>query len=231
MGEARRSFWRGARDMLPLLAAGVSFGFVAGAAIANAGLGLGESMGMSVGTYGASAQLAATLLWQAAAPLVVTTVTALVINSRFFVYSASFAPHLDSEPPLTRLLAAYLMRDGAYALAMTNAAEDIRIVPYYLGAASLDWLVWIVATAVGTLVGGLVPASWSLDFVVPLVFIALLANAVRGRIDAEVALTAALASAVLVPRLPFQLGIVASIAVGMAWGVARERFRPRGATA
>jgi predicted branched-subunit amino acid permease len=224
MSDARHDFLEGARAISPLIVAGLTFGFVAGAAIAQAGLGIAESVGMSVGTYGASAQLAATLLYEDGAPLLVTIGTALIINARFFVYSASFAPNLEGVRGGTRLLSAYLMRDGAYALAMTRLAREggAGIVPYYLGAAVTDWVVWLVATLLGTRFASLMPAGWSLDFIVPLVFVALLGNALRGRVDGEAALVAAVAAAVLVPLLPMQTGIIAAILLGMMWGALRE---------
>lgn len=211
--------------MLPLMPAGLSFGFVVGAAIAQAGLGIAESLGMSTVVYGASAQLAATVLWAQSAPFLVVIGTALVINARFFIYSASLAPVLEPKSVLERVLYAYLIRDGAYAATVTRAVPDpaIDVRSYYLGACILDWAVWLVSTAAGTLGAAALPASWSLDFVVPLVFVALLVGALDGRTAIEVALIAALAAVVLIPLLPMQTGLLAAIALGLAWGALRGR--------
>ncbi|TLM77935.1 MAG: branched-chain amino acid ABC transporter permease, partial [Actinobacteria bacterium] len=183
MSRTRSSFLAGCRDLLPLVPAGIAFGLVVGVAIAQAGLGAVESVGMSGLVYGASAQLAATVLWRDGAPLFVVVATVLVINARFFIYGASLAPVLGPSRWWHGLVYGYFLRDGIYAATMTRAVPDPAIdpLPYFLGGALVDWGVWIVATVAGTLGASLLPASWSLDFIVPLVFIALLAGAATTR--------------------------------------------------
>ncbi len=224
MGRKRASFLAGMRDIAPLVPAGIAVGLVVGAAVAEVGMGLPESVGMSVFVYGASAQLAATLLWGQGAPLLVTVGTALVINARFFIYSASLAPLLD--PPTTRSAVAqgYLIRDAAYAATVSRALRDPEMdkTAYYTGASLLDWLVWLVGTSAGALGASLLPASWSLDFMVPLVFVGLLVGAVHGRASAEAAVVAAVGSTILVPLLPMRAGLLAAIALGMVWGFVRQ---------
>lgn len=225
MSDTRRSLLAGARDFLPIAPAALSFGLVTGAAITQAGLGLAESIGMSVGVYGGAAQLAATALWADGAPLVVAVLTALVANARFFIYSASIAPVLGRHKPLAAMGLGYIIRDGGYAITMTRGRADWphAIVPYYVGATVTDWSIWLLATSAGALGAAFVPASLSLDFVVPLVFIALLAGALKDRIDAEAAIVTALAAAVLIPVLPFQSGTLGAIVIGLVWGFARDR--------
>lgn len=227
--RARSSFVAGMRDMLPLMPAGLSFGFVVGAAITQAGLGIAESLGMSSVVYGASAQLAATVLWAERAPFLVVIGTALVINARFFIYSASLAPVLHPRTALERVAYAYFIRDGAYAATVTRAVPnpEIDVRAYFLGASTLDWVVWLVSTAVGTLGAAALPASWSLDFVVPLVFVALLVGALESRTAAETAIASASAAVVLIPLLPMQTGLLAAIALGLVWGSLRDRPQGR----
>ena len=224
MSRVRESFLAGARDIAPLVPAAISFGLVTGAAVTQAGLGLLESVGMSVGVYGGAAQLAATVLWDERAPLAVTAGTALVINARFFIDSASIAPLLSARSVAAGSALAYLLRDGADALTMTRAVGSERIAtgPYYVGAGLTDWGMWVAATSAGALGAAFVPESWSLEFVVTLVFIALLMDAVKGRPDIEAAIVAATAAVVLVPLLPLQTGLLAAIALGMTWGFVRD---------
>lgn len=208
--------------------AGIAFGLIAGSAIARAGQGALASAAMSLGVYGAAAQLAATLLWMEGTPLVVVVATALVINARFIIYSASAARVLARRGVASDIGLAYLIRDGAYALTMARAKDDPDkdTTAYFLGAALLDWGTWVTATVIGTLGAASVPETWSLDFIVPLVFLGLVAGALSGRTDAEVALLAALAAAVLVPLLPLQTGILAAIVLGMVWGYVRHTDEP-----
>ena len=230
MSRTRSSFLAGVRDISPLIPAGISFGLVAGAAVTQAGLGLAESVGLSVGVYGAAAQLAATALWDEGAPLLVIVGTALVINARFFIYSASIAHELPTRSWWEAIALGYLVRDGAYAATMTRAVpnDSIDTKPYFVGAAVTDWSVWLLATSLGALGAAFVPATWSLDFIVPLVFVALLGGALKTRIDIETALVAAVASIVLVPLLPLQTGLLVAILLGMGWGFMRDTGESEG---
>ena len=224
MPDTRASFWRGARDISPLIPAAVSYGLVVGAAINRAGLGIAESVAMSVGIYGAAAQVASTVLWGEGAPLLVIIGTALVINARFILYSTSIAHVLPTRSAWEAAGLGYLLRDGAYAATMTRALPDpaISTKHYYLGAALTDWLTWLIATSFGVYFSSVVPASWSLDFIVPLVFVAFLAGALKSRVDVETAIVATTASIVFVPLLPIDLGLLAAIVVGMAWAYVRD---------
>jgi 4-azaleucine resistance transporter AzlC len=207
-----------------LIPAALSYGLVAGAAIKQAGLGIAESVAMSTAIYAGAAQVAATVLYGEGAPLLVIVGTALVINARFILYSTSIAHVLPTNSWLEAVGLGYLLRDGAYAATMTRAVPDraISTKHYYMGAALTDWLAWLVATSVGVYFSSIVPASWSLDFIVPLVFVAFLAGALKTRIDAETATIATVASIVFVPLLPMDMGLLAAIVVAMAWAYMRD---------
>lgn len=223
MSSARGSFWAGVKDVAPLAPAALAFGLVIGGAVTQAGFGLAESVALSVGVYGAAAQLAAVQLWDAGAPLLVVVGTGLVINARFIVYSASLAPVLGPTTWLGAAIQGYLIRDGAYALTMTRAlpSPTLDTRAYYAGAAFTDWAMWLAATSAGALGAAYVPAGLSFDFIVPLVFVALLAGALTTRVDLEAAAVAAIASAVMVPALPLQTGLLASMAAGVGWAFIR----------
>jgi 4-azaleucine resistance transporter AzlC len=222
--DTHASFWRGVRDISPLIPAAVSYGLVAGAAIKQAGLGITESLAMSTGIYAGAAQVAATVLWGEGAPVLVIVGTALVINARFILYSTSIAHVLPTRSWVEAVGLGYLLRDGAYAATMTRAVPDPEISTkhYYLGAALTDWATWLLATSFGVYFSSIVPASWSLDFIVPLVFVAFLAGALRSRVDVETAIVSTTASIVFVPLLPMELGLLAAIVVGMAWAYMRD---------
>jgi predicted branched-subunit amino acid permease len=149
--------------------------------------------------------------------------TALVVNLRFAMYSASIAPHLKGVPLPMRLLLAYLLTDQAYAVSLVRFLEAKEMTPpsrvwFYSGTAVALWVVWQAATVIGYFLGALVPKDWSLDFAVPLTFGALLISAVRNRADALAAAvggTVALAAA----GLPYNLGLVLGAALGIVSGV------------
>lgn len=214
----------GARDVAPILLGIVPFGLVAGAAVVNAGFTIVEAAGMSLLVNAGASQIAATTLYAEGAPFAVALGTALVVNARMFIYSVSIAPVLEAASARLRPLLGHMLVDQNYAMTMTRGRSrpDVDPIPYYIGA----WLalasVWQVSTIAGALAGPLVPASWGLDFAVPLVFLAMLAAALKDRAATEVALVTGIAAAVLVPTLPMQLGLVVAMLAGMSWGALRH---------
>ena len=93
---------------------------------------------------------------------------------------------------------------------------------YFLGAGLALWTTWQTCTAIGILLGARVPPSWSLDFALPLTFIALLAPILRDR-PAVAAAVAAGAVGVICAGWPYKLGLVAAALAGIAVGVWADR--------
>jgi 4-azaleucine resistance transporter AzlC len=215
----------GAKDIAPILIGIVPFGLVAGAAVIHAGFGVAEAVGMSLFVNAGASQIAATTLFDDGAPLWVALATALIVNARMFIYSTSIAPVLACASARLRPLLGHMLVDQNYASTMTKGRfrDDVDIVPYYVGA----WLglasVWQLSSIAGALLGPLVPPSWGLDFAVPLVFLAMLAPAIKDRVAIEVAVVTGVSSAVLVPLMPMQTGLVVALLAGMLYGAWRDR--------
>jgi 4-azaleucine resistance transporter AzlC len=220
----RDDFLRGVRDVSPLLFGILPFGLVAGIAAANAGLGLSEAVGMSVLVFAGASQLAALDLIGRDAPLTVVFVTAVVINLRMLMYSASLAPYLQHLAGRVKAGLAYLLTDQAYALSIASyrAEESVDRAAYYLGAAGTLWVVWQIATVAGVLLGTGVPDAWGLEFAVPLVFLALLIPAMEDG-PTTVAGVIGGTAAVVGAGLPLNLGLLVGATVGIAAGLASER--------
>lgn len=221
---SREAFVDGARTVAPVLLGVAPFGLVAGAAAVEAGLSVAQALGLSVVVFAGASQLAAIDLLGRDAALAVVVGTALVINARMFMYSASIAPYFHRVEARTRALVAYLLTDQAYALSLAKFRESETSVAYYLGVATTLWAVWVACTAVGAVVGARLPAWLPLGFAVPLTFLAILVPAVVDRAS----LVAALAGggvAVAGVGLPYNLGLLAGamagIAAGLAWEVVR----------
>jgi len=221
----RKSALEGAKDVSPILIGIVPFGLVAGAAVIHAGFGVPEAVGMSLFVNAGASQIAATTLFDDGAPLWVALATALIVNARMFIYSTSIAPVLSGASARLRPLLGHMLVDQNYASTMTKGRfrDDVDVIAYYIGA----WLalasVWQLSTLAGALVGPLVPESWGLDFAVPLVFLAMLAPALKDRICVEVAVITGVASALLVPVLPMQTGLVVALIAGMLYGAWRDK--------
>jgi 4-azaleucine resistance transporter AzlC len=215
----------GAKDIAPILVGIVPFGLVAGAAVIQAGFGLAEAVGMSVLVNAGASQIVATTLFGSGAPLWLALATALIVNARMFIYSTSIAPVLSAAPGWQRPLLGHMLVDQNYASTMTKGRfrEDVDVIPYYVGAWFALAGVWQLSTIAGALIGPLIPSSWGLEFAVPLVFLAMLAPTLKDSTAVSVCVVTAVASAVLVPLLPLQTGLVVAILVGMLYGAWRDR--------
>jgi 4-azaleucine resistance transporter AzlC len=217
----------GAKDVAPILIGIVPFGLVAGSAVRSAGFGVAESVGMSLLVNAGASQIVATTLFGDGAPLWLALGTALVVNARMFIYSASIAPVLSTSSAKLRPLLGHMLVDQNYASTMTKGRfrEDVNVVTYYMGA----WIalagVWQLSPLAGALLGPLVPASWGLDFAVPLVFLAMLAPALKNRAAVEVGIVTGVSSAVLAPLLPMQTGLLVALVAGMLFGAWRYPLR------
>lgn len=224
----RGEFLTGCRDELPILLGVVPFGMIYGILALGAGLSRPAAQSMSAIVFAGSAQFIAAQLWREAVPGAVIVLTVFVVNLRHALYSASVAPYLRHLSPSWKGILAYLLTDEAYAVVVTRYVRDgdrAEVSPfrhwYFLGAGLTLWTSWQVSTAAGVFLGGVVPRSWSLDFTLPLTFIALVFPGLRDRGAVAAALSAGIL-AVLVVGLPFKLGLVAAAVAGIALGLVGE---------
>jgi len=211
----------GARDMVPLLLGVIPFALIYGVTAADAGLSAQAALGLSVFVYAGAAQLAFVQLVGMGAAALVVGLTALVINLRFLMYSASLAPHLRHLPARWSWPLAYLLTDQVYALSVARYARSATRALrhwYYLGAALLMWGTWQVGTGVGYWFGTRVPEAWGLDFAVPLTFMGLLSRTIDDGATAAAAGAGGLA-AVLAYGLPLNLGLLVAALVGIGTGL------------
>ncbi|MEX0826347.1 MAG: AzlC family ABC transporter permease [Acidimicrobiia bacterium] len=224
----RDAFLAGVRSILPILLGVFPFGVIAGVAAVEAGLDTLQAIALSPIIFAGASQLATVdLVARDAAPVVIV-LTALVINARFGMYSAALAPWLRGTRPAAKGLAAYLLTDQAFAVSVTHFERDQQDLglrtAFFFGAAIPLWVTWQVSSVVGVLIGAGVPPEWSLDFAIPLVFMALLLPAVKDRGTRAAALVAGTAAVVLI-GLPLNLGLLAAAALGISAGVLAEVTR------
>lgn len=224
--STRTAFRAGVRDFAPIIAGVIPFGAIAGIAAVDAGLSVTQAIGMSLIVLAGASQLATIELLGQNAALVTIVFTALVINARFVMYSASLAHYVKPLPPRQKMTVAYLLTDQAYAFSINRYTARSEAPPvryaYYMGVGMTLWAVWQISTAVGALLGAFVPESLSLDFAIPLVFIALLVPALRDRSDVLAAAVAAVLAVVAV-GLPYNLSLVTAAVAGVVAGVWHAR--------
>jgi 4-azaleucine resistance transporter AzlC len=220
-----RDLRAGARDAVPILVGIVPFGLVAGYTALEAGLSPLQALGMSVVIFAGASQLAAIELLGQNAPLSVVVATAVAINLRLVMYSASIAPYFRRFRTRTKAVLAYVLTDQAFALSVAAYRDADRTVDrraYYLGAALALWAPWQVATLVGAVLGAGLPPELGLSFAAPLVFLALLVPAVDSRPDVAAAIVGG-GVALLAEGVPYDAGLLLGAGAGVGAALAVER--------
>jgi len=231
MSEQAKNFWAGVRAEIPLLVGVFPFGMIYGALALNAGLSKSASQMMSSIVFAGSSQFITTQLVHESAPGFVIVLTIAVVNLRHMLYSASLAPFLASLSTHWKTLLAYLLTDEAYAPSILHYGKE-GMQPFshwfLFGAGLVLWTDWQISTALGIFLGTAIPASWSLDFALPLTFIAMVVPVLKNRPAIAAALSAGIV-ALAAYALPYRLGLIVAALVGIGVGTFLEgRKSPRG---
>jgi predicted branched-subunit amino acid permease len=145
----------------------------------------------------------------AGAPTLLMVSAAGVVNLRHALYSASVAPVLKQLPWRWKLLLAYLLTDEAYAAAIPYLLASPRspLAHWILfGAGFTLWAGWQIATLAGVVLGAQLSDNLSLDFALPLTFIAIVVPLLTDRRRVAIALVSGIL-AVLLAGLPYKLGL------------------------
>ena len=224
MTEQAKNFWEGVRSEIPLLIGVFPFGMIYGALALEAGLSTSAAQLMSSIVLAGSAQFITTQLVRESAPGLIIVLTIGIVNLRHMLYSASLAPYLASLSNRWKVLLSYLLTDEAYAPTILHYEKEGSSPSahwFLLGAGCVLWSTWQVSTALGIFLGTAIPESWSLDFALPLTFIAMLVPVLKHRPAIAAALSAG-AIALAAYSLPYKLGLILAALVGIVVGTLME---------
>jgi predicted branched-subunit amino acid permease len=122
-----------------------------------------------------------------------------------------------------RAVLAWLLTDEAFAVSTPRyrAGDLERAHRYFLGSGLALWTCWQLSTAAGIAFGARIPESWSLDFALPLTFLAMLLPTLIDRPSWAAAVSGGVLSIAL-RGLPYGLGLVTAAAAAVGIGVAFE---------
>ncbi len=229
-------FWRGARDALPFILVAGPFGMLFGVFATEAGLDLVQTMAFSITVFAGAAQLTALQLMTEQVPTLIVLISALAVNLRVAMYSASLTPYLGQASLPMRALAAYFTVDQSYALSIIRFETDRTMtlperMAYFLGTSGPIMPTWFGMTYLGAVLGNRVPDSFGLDFALPIAFLAMIGPMLRTPAH-MIAAGAACAVALLAAGIPYNLGLIVAGLAGMIAGAQAELwFEKRKATA
>ena len=216
------AFREGMLDTLKVSPGIWAWGLMTGVAMVQAGLGTEVSIWMTLLVYGGSAQLAATPLLAAGAPVWVVLATAFCVNLRFAVFSLHLRSYLMAWPRWQRMSIGYLVADLNYVQFVQrhpapaqNAAGQRAEMAYLCGNCFLSWLGWQVASLAGIFLASQVPMEWGLGFAGVLALVGILCSLTQTRLRA-VSLVVSSAAAVAAFAMPLRLNILVAIAAAVA---------------
>ena len=188
-------------------------------------------MGMSIVVIAGAAQFTAIQLMIENASIWAVLAASLAVNLRMAMYSASLQPHLGSAPLWQRMLIGYLNVDVSYALGMLEYEERperpvSEKVAFFFGSMSLVVPMWFLGTLIGAVAGEALPEALSIDFLMPILFLALVGPMLKTLAHLAAAITSAVTAMVLI-GLPSGTGILIAGVLAMVVGAEIERRRGR----
>ena len=223
----KTAYLTGIRDGAPFILVVGPFAMLFGVLATEDGLSVFETLSFSVVVIAGAAQFTALQLMTEEAPTLVVLASALAVNLRMAMYSAALTPHIGAAPFWQRAVAAYFTVDQSYAISITKYEADPEMsvaekTAYFFGSVTPVCPFWWVFTLVGAVIGDAIPASFALDFAVPITFLAIIAPALRTRAHVGAAITAAVLSLFLF-EVPYNLGILLAGIGGMMVGARLEK--------
>ena len=222
-------FQLGVRDMASVGVGVGAWGLVTGVAMVKSGMSVPMALLMSLLVYAGSAQLAVIPLLAVGGPLWVVWLTAACVNLRFVIFSSMWRSYFQHLPLRQRLTLGYFSGDVIFVAFMKRYPKPIpepNQVPYFWGAASVNWLAWQVPSIAGILLASEIPLSWGLGFAGVLALLGVLLSLIFDRAT-SIAMLVAASVAIAAFALPLKLNILVAIAAAVVAGLVVESLERR----
>ncbi|PVA07349.1 AzlC family ABC transporter permease [Thalassorhabdomicrobium marinisediminis] len=227
----KSQYWSGFRQGLPFMLVVVPFGLLFGVVASESGFTPVQIMAFSSVVFAGASQFAALQLMVEDAPFLIVVATALAVNLRMAMYSASLAVWLGEAPLWKRALIAYVNVDQSYAVSVNRYEDRPQMslaarIAFFFGAVTPICPVWVLATGVGIWVGDAIPEWMALDFAVPICFLAIIAPMMR-TLAHMVAALVSIVLALALAGLPYNTGLLIAAIVAMIVGARVEVMSAR----
>lgn len=222
MNCPRRDFLTGLAEVAPVVVAYIPIGLLWGTLAAAKGISALEAVMMSVIVFAGSAQFVAVDMWHDPVPVILLTFTALIINVRHVLMSASLSRHVGAIPRALHPVVAYFLVDESWALAERRVLQAPLTFAYYLGITLPLAMTWWLSTGTGAMLGRALgdPSALGLDFAFSAMFIAILMGFWKGPSTAGVLAASGAVAAVAHIAFEGPWYIVAGAAAGTLYAYA-----------
>lgn len=205
--------------MLPITSGILPFGLVMGTVYHHAKVTLVQAAGMNVSVFGGAAQLAVIDLMLYKTSILIIIITGLIINLRFMLYSADFAPYIQNSSFWVRIFCTFHLTDQTYAVLKANESHfktSVEAVQFFMGSCVCMLIAWHGSVLVGFVFGNFLPQNLSLDYAIPLSFVALAMPTMKNKKYIIVAILAATLAVILKP-LPYNLGLLIATFISLSF--------------
>jgi 4-azaleucine resistance transporter AzlC len=223
------SFAAGARDTLPMLVGAAPFGMIFGTLVTAGPLAAWQGQLMSLSIFAGSSQFIGIGLIAGQAGMFIIWLTTFIVNLRHMLYAATLLPHVAHLPARWRFVLGFLLTDETFAVVnghYRRHAEAPLGHWYFLGSGVAMYLNWQCWTLVGLAFGAIFPQlpSLGLDYAMAATFIAIVVPQLN-RLPQLGAALAAGCFAYVLKDLPYKLGLMTAVLVGVTVGVALLHWR------
>lgn len=172
---------RGLTAAIPLAIPALPIGVLLGVAIRDSDVVANwAGWASSFLIFAGAAQFAAVELLDQGAGVAAVVAAVFMINARHLMYSAAIGGRFDEAPTWFKWIGSYFLIDQVFALNNEYAAtapsdRSLRYrMGFYLASAAPMAAVWYFGVGAGILLGQFIPASWEIEFAIPLMFLGLL---------------------------------------------------------
>ena len=221
----------GARDTIPMLVGAAPFGMIFGTLVTAGPLATWQGQMMSMSVFAGSSQFIAVGLVAGHASMLVIWLTTFFVNLRHMLYAATLLPHVAHLPARWRWTLGFLLTDETFAV-MNGYYSKRHDHPYghwyFLGSGLAMYVNWQAWTLIGLVFGAVFPQlqSLGLDYAMAATVIAIVVPQLT-RLPHFGAAMAAGIFAYLLKDLPYKLGLMSAVMIGVTTGLALARWRAR----
>lgn len=170
------SFADGVRACLPTIMGYLGIGIAMGIVGKSAHLAIWQIFLMSTLVYAGSAQFILCGLLLLSAPILSIVFTVFLVNLRHLLMSLSVAHYFKEDSLLNGIAIGTLLTDESYGVLMTTLAHEKKVTSNWMHGLNITaYLVWILSTVIGALLGNFIPdpTLFGFDFALTAMFLGL----------------------------------------------------------
>ena len=169
-------------NTIPVLTGFLVLGIAYGLLMETKGYGIPWSVLMSVFAFGGSMQFAAIALLTTAFDPLQAFLLSILVNARHLFYGLSMLDKYTAKG-IMGFLTVFWMCDETYSInSSVEVPDGVNPQKFYFAVSLLDYLYWVGATALGSLIGGLLPFNTAgLDFALTALFAVLFLEQIEKR--------------------------------------------------